>query len=290
MIQQSPKYLPYLDGWRGVAICFLLIGHFFPVPGINLGSAGVNLFFVLSGFLMARLLFVDNVPLAIFYKRRIARIFPAVFCFLTIATAAYAALGKPLGWTELAAAAAFVINYFPGQPGAAVMPFGHIWSLCVEEHSYFLLSVVALWARSGGSRRAVWAIGLLAALSAAIGIGYWLGYPGQHLEFDRWIHSEVSAYGILVSAFILLAGRGKIGQRAGLLVPALILGGFALHWWSGAGADDIRGGRFRPCPQPARQRTAAHAERAELVAAPANRVVVVFDLFVAAAVLPLRQP
>jgi hypothetical protein len=55
--QSSVKYIPYLDGWRRLAICFLLLGHFFPVPGINFGTAGVNLFFVLSGFLTARILF-----------------------------------------------------------------------------------------------------------------------------------------------------------------------------------------------------------------------------------------
>ena len=71
----------YLDGWRGLAIGILLIGHFFPVPGINLGAVGVNLFFVLSGWLMARLLFVQQVSSASFYRRRISRIFPAHFFF-----------------------------------------------------------------------------------------------------------------------------------------------------------------------------------------------------------------
>jgi peptidoglycan/LPS O-acetylase OafA/YrhL len=232
MSDKHPTYFPYLDGWRGLAIGFLLIGHFFPVPGINFGSAGVNLFFVLSGFLMAKLLFVDEVPIPIFYKRRIARIFPAVACFLVLVTAAYIALGLAVSWTEVAAAAAFVINYFPGEPGAAVMPFGHIWSLCVEEHSYILLSIVALAARAR-LLRAQLAVGLLALLFAVIGLGYWLRYQGQHLELDRWIHSEVSAFGIFASAFVFLACRSrKIPPLPALTVPGLILLGFALHWWS----------------------------------------------------------
>lgn len=200
MNQPHTKYLPYLDGWRGLAICFLLIGHFFPVPGINLGSAGVNLFFVLSGFLMARLLFLDEVPIPTFYRRRAARIFPAVLCFLAVVVVAFLAFGKPISWPEVAAAAAFVNNYFPGPPGASVMPFGHIWSLRVEEHSYILLSLVALAARSR-LVKAQWVVVLLTILFALVGVGYWFMYKGQHLESDRWLHSEVRS--ALSSAWVL---------------------------------------------------------------------------------------
>ena len=71
-IEQNSQHFDYLDGWRGLAIIFLLIGHFYPVPGINFGHFGVNLFFVLSGLLMSRLLFVKSVPIPLFYKRRIS--------------------------------------------------------------------------------------------------------------------------------------------------------------------------------------------------------------------------
>ena len=73
--------LPFLDGWRGVAIVMLMIGHFAPVPGIDFGTIGVNFFFVLSGLLMSRILFVDAVPIPTFYRRRIARIFPLAYFF-----------------------------------------------------------------------------------------------------------------------------------------------------------------------------------------------------------------
>lgn len=232
MSQAQSKHHPYLDGWRGLAICFLLFGHFFPVPGINLGAAGVNLFFVLSGFLMARLLFLNEVPIPTFYKRRAARIFPAVACLLVIVVAVYMMLGRPVSWAELAAAAAFVTNYFHGAPGAAIMPFGHIWSLCVEEHSYILLSMVALAVRARWVN-ATWAVGLIATLFALIGAGYWLTYRGQHLEFDRWIHSEVSAFGIFASAFLVLASRGQAMPKLWLpVLPVLVAIGFAMHWWS----------------------------------------------------------
>jgi peptidoglycan/LPS O-acetylase OafA/YrhL len=232
MNQRAAQYLPYLDGWRGLAIGFLLLGHFFPVPGINMGEVGVDLFFVLSGFLMARLLFLDEVALPLFYRRRIARIFPAVFVFLVLVLAAYAILGRTIDWRESAFAATFLNNYFPGQPGAAVMPFGHIWSLSVEEHSYIVLSLAALAVRKRllGARAAV---GLLALLSAAVGIWYWHSYTGTRLHFDRWLRSEVSSFGILVSSFLLLCFHGRqLPRMAGLAVPALAGLGLVLHWWT----------------------------------------------------------
>jgi len=73
--------LLYLDGWRGLAIISVLIGHFlsrnFPALFV-LGGYGVTLFFVLSGRLMADILFVRRQPIQLFFERRIARISPAL--------------------------------------------------------------------------------------------------------------------------------------------------------------------------------------------------------------------
>lgn len=231
MDQRTAQNIPYLDGWRGLAIACLLVGHFFPVPGINFGAIGVNLFFVLSGFLMARILFVRPVPLRVFYRRRIARVFPSVYFFIPAIVVLYAASGAPLDWAEIAAAATFTTNYFPGQPGAAVMPFGHIWSLCVEEHSYLILALVALACRARLTRART-AVGLLALAWAAFGLWYWLTYPRTHVAFDRWLHTEVSAFGIFAAAYLLLLFDGKQVRRLPLLAfCALGAIGFAAHWW-----------------------------------------------------------
>ncbi|MBB6484382.1 acyltransferase family protein [Rhizobium lusitanum] len=64
-------HIPALDGWRGLAILIVLTGHFggdTVLPG--LASAGVDLFFVLSGRLMAEILFVRKIPLRLFFFRR----------------------------------------------------------------------------------------------------------------------------------------------------------------------------------------------------------------------------
>jgi peptidoglycan/LPS O-acetylase OafA/YrhL len=222
------KHMPYLDGWRGLAIVCLLLGHFLPVRGMNLGGLGVNLFFVLSGLLMGRLLFLDQVPIRTFYRRRIARIFPLAYFFL-IAIACWTIWSaRAFDWTELAAASVFMNNYI--RPDRPVMPFGHFWSLCVEEHSYIMLSLVACGVRAGYFS-ALRAIAALLLCSIAIGAIYTLTYAGPDLYHERWLRSEISSFGIIVSAFILVLFKGYTGRVSGLVIVGLVVLGLALHWW-----------------------------------------------------------
>jgi peptidoglycan/LPS O-acetylase OafA/YrhL len=226
------QHFDYLDGWRGLAIGFLLVGHFFPVAGINLGTFGVNLFFVLSGWLMTRLLFVQDTPINTFYKRRISRIFPAHFVFIGSVVGGYLVTQHDVAWPEVVAAALFVNNYFSGELGRAVMPFGHIWSLAVEEHSYILLSIIAVAARRKWVDPTL-AIGFCCAVFALAGAWYWTQYSGAQLDFGKWIHTEVSAFGIFASAFFMLLFRKTgVPKLPAFLYVALALCALAMHWWS----------------------------------------------------------
>lgn len=222
-----------LDGWRGIAILLLLIGHFLPVPGIKLGTLGVNLFFVLSGLLMTQLLFVRRTGLARFYWRRLSRIVPAHLTFIVLVLAAWAASGRTVSVSETLAALFFVNNYISPPPGQAMMPFGHVWSLCVEEHSYVVLSLLALAAR----RRWIAAAPGLAALalaSAACGIFINIMRAGDpSLPFTGWLHTEVAAFGIVASGCVCMLMRQRAGWRCTpALVPLFMLAAFAAHWWS----------------------------------------------------------
>lgn len=224
------QHLAYLDGWRGLAIVFLLIGHFFPVSGINLGALGVNLFFVLSGLLMSQLLFVKAVPIPLFYRRRIARIFPAFFVMLIAVTVWWGTSRGHVAWREVGGAAFFVNNYTLHNP--AVMPLGHIWSLSVEEHAYVLLSLIALVSRRMPANPVV-GITLFTSLFAAAGVWYWTRYSGPELDFGWWLHSEVSAYGIFLSAGLLLLLKNRtLPTLPWPAFAAMMAIGFALHWWS----------------------------------------------------------
>jgi peptidoglycan/LPS O-acetylase OafA/YrhL len=224
------EQLTYLDGWRGLAILLLLVGHFLPVPGVNLGAVGVRLFFALSGFLMARLLIGQRVPIARFLRRRIARIFPAAYVFLAATVLACVVAGMPVSWPETVAAATYLNNYFPGELGHAVMPFGHFWSLCVEEHSYVLLAALAVLA--GRARRAMLLLVTL-CLGASVAAGAWYvsHHSGRPLT-GMLLHTEVAGFTLFASVFLYLA----IGERR-IAVPAVAWGGvlgaaFVTQWWS----------------------------------------------------------
>ena len=81
------RYYPSLDGLRGIAIVLVLISHYFNyIPGAEWGWVGVDLFFVLSGFLIAEKISSNKAQsVSIFYKKRINRIFPLYFlCTLIV--------------------------------------------------------------------------------------------------------------------------------------------------------------------------------------------------------------
>lgn len=230
---RSNDHLDHLDGWRGLAIATLLVGHFFPLPGINLGTVGVNMFFVLSGLLMGGLLFEKNEQISRFYRRRVARIVPAHVVFILLIVVYYALSGKSMDGAEVISALLFLNNYIEpaGGPGTALMPFGHIWSLSVEEHSYIALSLVAIGSRRGYFSSAA-GVGALLFCSMAFALYYqWLNPPD--LAFSEWLHTEVAAFGILAAAIWAALGRPwPSGVTLSWLCPALLVLGVLAHWWS----------------------------------------------------------
>ncbi|MBA2126738.1 acyltransferase [Hyphomicrobium methylovorum] len=163
-------YRPELDGLRAIAVTSVLLCHL-GVPGFSGGYVGVDIFFVLSGFLISRLiaddLRVGRFSLADFYERRIRRIVPALV--VVLACVSFAALLllmpdelKQYGRT-LTAAALSISNvwfwlhtsYFA--PGAATQPLLHTWSLGIEEQFYVIFPLL-LAGLYKFSRRAVPAV------------------------------------------------------------------------------------------------------------------------------------
>ena len=78
------RHIPYLDGWRGIAIIAVLYCHFGNRDYANIGAFGVMMFFVLSGFLMSQLLFVKRVAFVDFMLRRCSRILPTFWLFILV--------------------------------------------------------------------------------------------------------------------------------------------------------------------------------------------------------------
>ncbi|HWU65309.1 MAG TPA: acyltransferase [Ensifer sp.] len=148
----------YLDGWRGLAILFVLLDHFGDIERFHFGNFGVELFFVLSGRLMAELLVVQATPWRTFLWRRFSRIYPGLlaFCLLMLIVSnlrpLYPAYAPSISIREFLAGILFVMNYAaPRYPD--ILTIDHIWSVCVEEHAYLILVLIALAARRWAAPR-----------------------------------------------------------------------------------------------------------------------------------------
>ncbi len=157
-----PKYRADIDGLRAIAILSVVGFHMFPLwfPG---GFIGVDIFFVISGFLISTIIFGslerNNFSFLDFYIRRIKRIFPALLLILfaclligwfILTPAEYKQLGK-----HIAGGAGFISNFILwGESGyfdteSAKKPLLHLWSLGIEEQFYFFwpLLLAFVWKR-----------------------------------------------------------------------------------------------------------------------------------------------
>jgi peptidoglycan/LPS O-acetylase OafA/YrhL len=138
-------YQPALDGLRAVAITLVVCFHFFGLRG---GYLGVDLFFVLSGFLITTLLLEERarfraISFSRFYLRRALRLFPALWVFLAASLVIYAALGSGLRGQLKAVLLGFTYTTNLGViTGHWDGRFGHLWSLAVEEQFYLVWPLV----------------------------------------------------------------------------------------------------------------------------------------------------
>ncbi len=209
----------YLDGWRGAALIGVLIDHFLIKRGINTGRLGVELFFVLSGRLMAEILFVRQTPLPNFFARRVARIYPALFalasCLLLVSVAAGA---QDVSIGQFLSTITFTTNYTHLWIGASNV-LDHAWSLCIEEHMYILLALVALaWRR--------WQfplVGVLGTIALAMMInGAVETAMGLPYETVYW-RSDARGASILVGALAYLLLHRDVPQAlSGRWVPVAL--------------------------------------------------------------------
>ena len=143
----SMERIDYLDGWRGLAIACVLLAHFTRIQSFDFGRLGVNIFFVLSGLLMAKLLFVKRTPLKTFFERRISRVIPVFILFISTMYSIAYFRGKQVDTLEVLSTFTFFRTYYPVIPNiwkGLTVPTGHLWSLNIEEHSYVFMSILTL--------------------------------------------------------------------------------------------------------------------------------------------------
>jgi peptidoglycan/LPS O-acetylase OafA/YrhL len=197
-----------LDVVRGLAIVLALGWHFSGAksgnavldaltwPGRTFGWAGVDLFFVLSGFLLGRLVLTEQARTGRFdgrrfTARRLLKLWPVLYVFLAVQV-----LAGPEPWTSYLWQNALHVQNYAGTS------LTHLWSLAVEEHFYLALAVLfPLFARRRGSPRVLAGI-LVGILVAALALRIWGAAEGVSDVRLQWrTHFRVDS----IAAGVLLA-------------------------------------------------------------------------------------
>ncbi|MEI3865551.1 acyltransferase family protein [Microbacterium sp. CCNWLW134] len=243
-----PRRYAGLDGMRAVAVALVVIYHLFPamLPG---GFIGVDVFFVISGFLITSLLLREHarngrIALVGFWRRRARRLLPALALVVLVCSSAALFVGGDvlvrLG-AQVLGAATFSYNWvsLAGDSGyfSAATPelFRNFWSLAVEEQFYVIwplllplfLLLPRAWARAGAAV-------LLAAASAAwmaVLVTSALGTPGGDLT-RVYFGTDTHAFGILLGVALAFATTRVLARPSATSRP---------RWTGPVGAAAISG-------------------------------------------------
>jgi peptidoglycan/LPS O-acetylase OafA/YrhL len=233
---QPLRTIPALDGVRGVAIIAVLAYHFsvWAMRAVSrnavqslvgFGYSGVDLFFVLSGFLITGVLLdARGTPgwLGSFYVRRMLRICPLYYTAVAVAIVAQRYLAEPDDVHSIAAVQPWLWTHtlnikIAGQNAWSPYWLGHFWSLGVEEQFYLLWpTAVALLSRRGLAALCI------AAVPAALGLRLWLFLNAHGAAAFALMPCRIDA--LCLGALTALAAR----SRGGLLV-----------WWPAARAGIV---------------------------------------------------
>jgi len=233
------RRIPALDGLRAASIALVLLGHLagtrhflmlssFAMLG-DLGNLGVCVFFVISGFLITRLLLNEHaqelrVDLTAFYGRRACRILPAAGLYLL----ALAILGPTITARQPSSsdwlhALTFTVNYQPQREWCV----GHLWSLSVEEQFYLLwpAAIVLL-----GRTRSLWLAGSAIGVAPLWRITVWVLWPEARDGIGETFPTVMDAIAVgcvLAGSASWLAERGWyrwfLASRLFVVAPVVVV-------------------------------------------------------------------
>jgi len=235
------NYRAEIDGLRAVAVVPVILFHagFTTFSG---GYVGVDVFFVISGYLITTLLIDDldqaRFSLVRFYERRVRRILPALYSVVLVTLGLAIALLTPDDLVRLAKSAVsipvFLSNVFFWSergyfgPAAELTPMIHTWSLAVEEQFYILFPLVLFLTYRKSKAAFLFVIGALLIVSLAA------SYYVTRLHFDTAFYLPFTrAWELLIGSFVALAMRRWpriVGQA--LLGEALGFAGLAMIFYS----------------------------------------------------------
>ncbi len=248
-------YRPEVDGLRALAVLGVLIYHLNPswLPG---GYLGVDVFFVISGFLITSILVKGwekgDFSYKEFYLRRARRILPAMLVVTALTCLASYFILFPDEMKSAARACRQALlccsNYYFAKgdgyfdPGAELNPFLHTWSLGVEEQFYFIFPLIGIFAFRRGWLKARW-IGvfvLLGLIGASLlthfkpthaffslesrawelAVGSWLAVANARGSTLTWLQGRFAAQ---LGVVLMLGSLIFLGRNAATPAPAAIL-------------------------------------------------------------------
>jgi peptidoglycan/LPS O-acetylase OafA/YrhL len=252
-----------LDALRALAVALVVVDH--ATGRFAGGGVGVAVFFVLSGYLITSLLLRERerhgrIHLGLFYLRRALRLWPALLAMLAACVVLHAS------WRAALVAGTYLTDV-ANALGKSEYPFGHTWSLGVEEQFYLVwplaLIVVARW------RRAMLTVLGAAALASVVGCAMWTAHSLRATgEVGIGIFNPLwQAHGLLIGCALAVVGGSwrlrRPGVGSGLAAVAVVAVAFAATltvsrhwalWWNVAaelcavlaivGLRDVRTGPF----------------------------------------------
>ena len=236
--RQTFRYVPALDGLRGIAIALVVSYHAFGWPAR--GFLGVHLFFVLSGFLITTLLLQEwqrsgTISLRSFYRRRALRLFPALAALL-VAYLGLHLIRSAAGSSEhdlstalhaVGYGAFYVTNVVQAAGVVLPVPLNHLWSLAAEEQFYLLWPFLLVGALRFGVRPAVVEAGLLVGILlvalervrlASDDASFARLYYGPDTTFDPILIGCLLGFW-----FVLDRAPRLLGAAGSLVAPALVV-------------------------------------------------------------------
>ncbi|KNE28225.1 acyltransferase family protein [Achromobacter spanius] len=250
------SYRPDIDGLRAVAIISVVIYHALPDLFTG-GFVGVDVFFVISGFLISSIIFrklhQGTFSFAGFYLSRTRRLLPAL---VTVLVATYAAgwiLLMPQEFSQLGiqiiGGATFLQNFVLWQQdgyfntASELKPLMHLWSLGIEEQFYLIYPAILLFAFR--KNKCLPTIAAIAIISFLLNVGRIQGHPVEvfflpHTRFWELLSGAAIAYLMLRPDTILHRMSGAISNLATALGLVLIVGAAVLldshrafpGWWA----------------------------------------------------------
>lgn len=252
-MEQSPsEHFDYIDGLRAIAVLAVIIYHIDAslLPG---GAAGVDVFFVISGFVVSSALAKIKASsllqlLSEFYARRMRRILPALLLMLLVTQALVILfvpqvyLSRFIDDTAFAASLGYANIFLSGHtdyfsPSAAYNPFVHTWSLGVEEQFYVLFPLLYFGLRRDRAKQAI-VVTMLCAISL------WWGWNSAASTTGAAFYSSAARFweigtGVLLQLLLSKPSRASSQEPRREIWPLTLVGiaGVMISFTSGGGSS-----------------------------------------------------